>query len=118
MLDQEFEGRHRAERVPNSEVPYVRYMIGWFKKTFDYINRVKLTLTLLVYEGTWTHSTPLVAMHLLDRSCVSVGIFLKLHATFPNKIYHNMLMAIHESMQSFMDFRWVLDLLEFKNEAS
>ena len=28
--------------------------------------------------------SPLVAMHLLDRSCVSVGIFLKLHATFPN----------------------------------
>ena len=25
LLDQEFEGRHRAERVLNSEVPYVRY---------------------------------------------------------------------------------------------
>ena len=36
------------------------------------------TLPLSVYEGTWTHSPPLVAMHLLDRSCVSVGIFLKL----------------------------------------
>ena len=35
-------------------------------------------------EGTWTHSPPLVAMHLLNRSCVSVGFFLKLHATFPN----------------------------------
>ena len=53
-------------------------------KTFDYINHVNLTLLLLVYEGTWTHSPPLVAMHLLDRSCVIVGIFLKLHATFPN----------------------------------
>ena len=42
------------------------------------------TLLLSVYEGTWTHSYPLVAMHLLDRSCVSVGMFLKLHATFPN----------------------------------
>ena len=84
LLDQEFEGRHRAERVLNSEVPYVRYLIGWITKTFDYINRVILMLPLLVYEGTWTHSPPLVAMHLLDRSCVSVGIFLKLHATFPN----------------------------------
>ena len=28
--------------------------------------------------------SPLVVMHLLDISCVSVGIFLKLHATFPN----------------------------------
>ena len=100
LLDQEFEGRHRAERVLNSEVSYVRYLIGWIAKTFDYINRVKLTLRLLVYEGTWTHSPPLVAMHLLDRSCVIVGIFLKLHATFPNRsnttrcTFYNMLVEI------------------------
>ena len=84
LLDQEFEGRHRAERVQSSEVPYVRYSIGRNEKTFDYINRIKQTLPLLVYEGTWTHSPPLVAMHLLDRSCVGVGIFWKLYATFPN----------------------------------
>ena len=82
LLDQEFEGRHRAERVLNSEVSCVRYLIGWIVKTFDYINRVKLTLPLLVYEGTWTHSPPLVAMQLLDISCVIVGNFMKLHATF------------------------------------
>ena len=28
LLDQEFEGHHRAERVQNSEVSYVRYLIG------------------------------------------------------------------------------------------
>ena len=75
LLDQEFEGRHRAERVLNSEVLYIWYLIGWIAKTFDYINRVNLTLPLSVYEGTWTHSPPLVAMHLLDRSCVIVGFF-------------------------------------------
>ena len=64
LLDQEFEGRHQAERVLNSEVPYVRNLINWIAKTFDYINRVNLTLPLEVYEGTWTHSP--VAMHLLD----------------------------------------------------
>ena len=53
-------------------------------KTFDYINRVNLTLLLSVYEGTWTHSPPLIAMRLLDKSCVIVGNFLELHATFPN----------------------------------
>ena len=84
LLDQEFEGRHRAERVQNSEVSYVRYLIGRNENTFDYINCIKQTLLLSVYEGTWTHSPPLVAMHLLDRSYVIVGIFLKLHATFPN----------------------------------
>ena len=52
LLDQEFEGRHRAERVLNSEVLYVRYLIGWIVKTFDYINRVKLTFPLSVYDGT------------------------------------------------------------------
>ena len=34
-------------------------------------------LPLSVYEGTWTHSPPLIAMHLLDRSCVIIGIYLK-----------------------------------------
>ena len=58
--------------------------IGWIVKTFDYINRVNLTISLSVYEGTWTHSPPLVAMLLLDRPCMSVGFFLKLHAMFPN----------------------------------
>ena len=32
-------------------------------KTYDYINRVVLTLLLSVYEGTWTTLSPLVAMH-------------------------------------------------------
>ena len=59
----EFEGRYRAERVLNSEVPYVRYLIGRIVKTYDYINRVVITLPLTVYEGTWTTLSPLVAMH-------------------------------------------------------
>ena len=41
-------------------------------------------LPLSVYEGTWIHSPPIVAMHLLYRSCLIIGIFLKLHAMFPN----------------------------------
>ena len=40
----------------NSEVPYVRYLISRIVKTYDYINRVVLTLPLSVYVGTWTHS--------------------------------------------------------------
>ena len=32
--------------------------------------------------------------------------------------YHCMLMPLHDSMPSFMNFRRVLDLLEFKNQAS
>ena len=40
LLDQEGKGRHRAERVQNSEVPYVRYSIIGTRRKFDYINRV------------------------------------------------------------------------------
>ena len=40
----------------NSEVPCVWYLISRIMKTYDYINRVVLTLPLSVYEGTWTHS--------------------------------------------------------------
>ena len=47
-------------------------------KTYDYINRVVITLPLSVYEATWTTLSPLVAMHHLDGSCVCVGFFLKL----------------------------------------
>ena len=32
--------------------------------------------------------------------------------------YHDMLMPLHDSMPSFMNFRRVLELLEFKNQAS
>ena len=34
------------------------------------------------------------------------------------KIYHGMLKPLHGSMPCFMNFRRVLDLLEFKNQAS
>ena len=53
----------------NSEVPCVRYLIGRIVKTYDYINRVLLTLPLSVYEGTWTTLFPLVAMHHHDLAC-------------------------------------------------
>ena len=36
-------------------------------KTYDYINRVVITLPLTVYEGTWTTLSPLVAMRVRVR---------------------------------------------------
>ena len=35
-----------------------------------------------------------------------------------HKIYHGMLMPLHDSMPSVMNFRRVLNLLEFKNQVS
>ena len=76
LLDQEFEGRHRVEHVQIAEVSCVRYLIGRITKTFDYINRVtkRFRFWSIGYMDTLS---PLVAMHLLDRSCMIVGIFLK-----------------------------------------
>ena len=39
LLDQEFEGRHRAECVLNMEVVYVWYLDWLDRETFGYINR-------------------------------------------------------------------------------
>ena len=55
--------------------------IGRIVKTYDYINRVVITLPLSVYEGTWTHS-PL--------SLLCITMILRVHrnffeiTTFPN----------------------------------
>ena len=51
-------------------------------------------------------------------------ILLVVRSIYPNlpqmgqNLYHGMLMPLHDSMPSFMNFRRVLDLLEFKNQAS
>ena len=62
-------GHHRAERVLNSEVPYIQYLDRRIVKMYDYINRVVLTLPLSVYEGTWKTLSHLVAMHHHDLAC-------------------------------------------------
>ena len=53
----------------NSEVPCFRCLIGRAVKTYNYINRVVLTLPLLVYEDTWTTLSPLISMHHHDLAC-------------------------------------------------
>ena len=45
-------GRHRAERVLNTEVSYVRYSIGWIAKKVQLHQPRCQTLPLTVYEGT------------------------------------------------------------------
>ena len=53
--------------------------------------------------------------------CEKLWFVRSLYPNLPQmgqKIYHGMLMPLHDSMPSFMNFRRVLDLLEFKNQAS
>ena len=63
--------------MQNSECRTFGTWIGRIVKTYDYINRVVLTLPLSVYEGTWTTLSPLVAMHHHDLVCAE-DFFLKL----------------------------------------
>ena len=65
----------------NSEVSCVRYLIGRIVKTYDYINRVVLTLPLSVYERTWPHS-PLSLLFITMILCVRRKFFEI--TTFPN----------------------------------
>ena len=53
--------------------------------------------------------------------CEKLSLVRSLYLNLPQmgqKIYHGMLMPLHDSMPSFMSFRRGLDLLEFKNQAS
>ena len=56
--------------------------IGRIVKTYDYINRVVITLPLTVYEGTWTNTLP--------SRCYAITMILRARrkffeiTTFPN----------------------------------
>ena len=53
--------------------------------------------------------------------CEKLWFVRSLYPNLPQmgqNLYHGMLMLLHDSMPSFMNFRRVLDILEFKNEAS
>ena len=57
--------------------------IGRIVKTYDYINRVVITLPLTVYEGTWTITLP--------SRCYTITMILRVRrnffeiTTFPNR---------------------------------
>ena len=81
LLDQEGEGRHRAERVQNSEVPYVRYSIGGSRRKFDYINHVVERFRGL--QGYLDTLSPSLICISMDRSLRVRIIFLFSMQRFP-----------------------------------
>ena len=66
----------------NSEVPCVRYLIGRIVKTYDYINRVVITLPLNGLRGYVDNTLP--------SRCYAITMILRVHrkffeiTTFPN----------------------------------
>ena len=78
---------------------------------------------LKAIRGSGYVSSPKVWCSLPKPSCLLwEALVCEKHITKPAPngtiFYHRMLMPLHDSMPSFMIFRWVLDLLEFKNQAS
>ena len=56
-----------------------------------------------------------------DACCEKLWFVRSIYPNLPQtgqNIYHGMLMPLHESMPSFMNFKRVLDLLELKNQVS
>ena len=56
-----------------------------------------------------------------DACCEKLRFVRSIYPNLPQmgqNLYHGMLMPLHDSMPSFMNFRRFLDLLEFKNQAS
>ena len=73
QLDQEFMGRHRAERVLNAEVPYVRCLDRSDREDVRLHRPRCVNASAFGLRGYVDTLYCLVAMHLLDRSCEIVG---------------------------------------------
>ena len=58
QLDREFMGRHEPNVCRSRRCRTFAARIGEIMKTFDYINRVMITLPLMIYEGAWTTLFP------------------------------------------------------------
>ena len=75
------------------------------------------------YEAMDIVSPPKSGRSLPKPSCL-LWEALFVRSIYPNvpqmgqKICHGMLVPLHDCMPSFMNFRWVLDLREFKNKVS
>ena len=87
-------------------------VLCWHEKNFDSKKRQQISFR----PQRW--DVPIRNHH----ACCEKLWFVR--STYPNlpqmgqNIYHGMLMPLHDSMPSFMNFRRVLDLLEFKNQSS
>ena len=85
QLDQEFEGHHRAERVLNTKVPYVRYL--------DRLDREDFRLHQLRCHNGSAYGLRGYVDNTLPSRCYAITVILREHrkffeiTTFPNKNY-------------------------------
>ena len=69
LLDREFEGRHRAERVLNSEVPCIRYLNRSDREDVRLHQPRCHNASAYGLRGYVDDTLPLVVMHHHDLAC-------------------------------------------------
>ena len=104
----------KAKRTPKKykiehNTPVV---LCWHSKFFESNKRQQISL----YPERW---------HIPYRNhhacCEKLRFVRSIYRNLPQmgqNLYHGMLIPLHDSMPCFMNFRQVLDLLQFKNQAS
>ena len=100
-----------------------RYKLPYHKTIcyrFQCLQRIPYRKLLIISFYSSLGSTLL----LIKRTTIDPLYLWVIRSVYPNlphmgqKIYHDMLMPLHDTMPSFLNFRRVLDLLEFKNQVS
>ena len=69
LLDREFMGRHRAERVQIAEVPYVRYLDRSDREDVRLHQPRSHNASAYGLRGYMDYTLPLIAMHHHDLAC-------------------------------------------------
>ena len=103
-----FTGNQRCPSVWNS-FPFLAWDLRMHPRTQIWF------FNQFICTGACACSSNLNCAHKMPRK---PNWYIKMSKRTPKNLYHNMLMPHHDSMPSFMNFRRVLDLLEFKNQAS
>ena len=87
-------------------------VLCWHEKFFESNNRQWIPF----HPQRWE-----VPYRIHQACCEKLWFVRSIYPNLPEmgqKNYHDMFMPLHDSMPSFMNFRRVLDLLEFKNQVS
>ncbi len=103
-----------SKRTPkNSKIEHnTLVVLCWHSKIFESKKRQRISFRPQRWHVPYRNH---------DACCEKLWFVRSLYPNLPQmgqKFYHGILMPLHRSMPSFMNFRRVVDLLEFKNQLS
>ena len=85
------------------------------------LTREKILKAITGYGYRFVHKGGMFPTENHHACCEKLRFVRSIYPNLPQmeqNLYHGMLMALHDCMPSFMNFRRVMDLLEFKNQVS